>query len=204
MNIAINEEDQKQCTHCKQWKPLSKFSFRKRQNVYQSWCKECINNQSLISTSPEMDIHEQIVIDKLKQNGIQAVSGKELVKEYVDIVAWGCIKIEVKSSILHKGKNFAFRFSERQRTDEVKNDFVVLVCCWETEKTFHILPGNDDCFYIAGKKKSVVMYQPLANRRKFTKFYALLSPLKMYESQEKWLIIEDKRQEISELLKGSV
>lgn len=155
-----------ECRVCKELKPHSEFYERGKDDPRRDFsiCKHCKREQSKrqqvidkkISTVPS----ENLVIARLSAEGIPVLPGKAFSHQRADIVAYGCILIEVKSSRLHDGK-FQFHFSNVQRKHGIRGEIVVLVCRHDNADTFHIFPANSPMFYNPnGRLKHGLTYTP--------------------------------------------
>src|SRR5262245_36882243 len=100
----------KLCNKCGEEKPLEEFYTRRNTgDGYMNWCKECHKSVTYANTRHPKDKAVEMgatdVIRKLQNLGIYAAPGKASVYQHVDVVAWGCVRIEVKSSHLRANKS---------------------------------------------------------------------------------------------------
>lgn len=105
---------------------------------------------------------EQMALDQLRKQGIVAFGGKHIHIEetnHVDIVAWGCVYIEVKHAKLIKG-SFVFRSTQNQIKDGFKAHIVILICEYEDHVTYHYFRADHEAFRINGKIKSSFVFTP--------------------------------------------
>lgn len=201
------------CIACGEEKPHSEFYTRlnPRSTALQKTCKACWTTQ-INSTAKKNNrstlIHfrslsrsdtENAVITKLRTHGIWATSGKASGFKYVDVVAWGAVRIEVKSASLNAAECFDFRFSAKQVRAGVNADFIVLICMDGGSGTFHVFPANHPAFYNSKGLISRVRYNP--DRKAGFEREHILTLEMLLEYQDAWHLIEEKRLEISEHLK---
>lgn len=137
---------------------------------------------------------EYEVIEKLRNMGIHATFGRYSPWKWVDIVAWGCVRIEVKTAQFNDGK-FQFRLTQEGSTHEGWNasDLVLLICRYGDENnTFHLFRRSHPVFYRPdGTVKTGVVYRPGGNPIK--PYGHALSDLLMARYQDRWEMIEHVR-----------
>lgn len=170
-------------------------------------CKECVKSQRVtdrangqkFSFGVPAHATEQAVIDMLKREGIPAAPGKMMRHSLVDVIAWGCVLIECKSSVMDGGRGFLFGFSPRQRLDGVRAHLTILRCDYgDNDVTYHLFRSDDPVFYKQdGKRKRGVHYQPYAKHRK-DKGYAVLTKEIMDAHENQWGMVEQCRCELSQ------
>jgi hypothetical protein len=155
--IPLTDNNSKTCCRCGSLKPLSDFYKRSGINSYTSECKVCMNERSktskrLPATTPRVK-SEVIAIDYLRSKGIYAVPGKSVSSSHVDVVAWGCVGIEVKYAKFGKPENgFQFNASAPQvKRGHYLGEVVMLICDYGDRMTFHFFQSDDEVFYIDRK-----------------------------------------------------
>lgn len=161
-------DNHKVCPDCKQM--LSVDQFHKHGKYLQPRCKACTKKRvasrkaaGLIITDPQHSLiaSEQDVIAQLNKRGIPAQPAKALAHSFGDIIAWGCVPIEVKSASYIDGE-FSWGFSPRQRKGGIRGMFVVLVCYKDGEEPrYHIFDAKHPWFYNNGKLKAGIGYKPV-------------------------------------------
>lgn len=155
------------------------------------------------------EIPELLVVEQLKKLGVPARRTSADVA-YVDVEAWGCVRIEVKSSKLHhhsslEHEQYKFAFSPDQK-GEMVCDIIVLVLL-EPQISFHVFPSNHHIFFYRssvrghtqGARKSAVVYTPNAkhlHRNAVTEDLLLLH-------KNTWELVEECRLMISAKLRNT-
>jgi|GEM_PF-6933178 len=172
-------------------------------HLRQSYCIECFKKrsaeQNLVPRHISTVESERKLIEHLATFGIPALPGKALAHAYADVVAWGCVLLEVKAAQL-VGR-FHFGFTPVQQILGLRGHLLVLVCDYGDKETFHCFDAKDARFYHpSGMLKTGTTYTP--NRKNAGKT-AVFTPDGMQESEDKWELIEDQRQRVRlSLLRG--
>lgn len=149
----------KTCKDCKQEKNKSEFYEHKNRNYesYHPYCKACHqkrNNryQENGHTSPE---HETNLVNYLRGRRISADNGKyENKTPFVDVVALGCVNIEVKNMINYRSRSYIGRITDKQR----KIGFTAHVVALLMDDEFYFFRPDFPKFYNGGKLKSAICY----------------------------------------------
>lgn len=139
---------------------------------FQGRCKECTKKQANIyhaaktSNAPLGRPNENTFIDHLQNLGIAAHMGA-LYKDFkfVDVVAWGCVTIELKYSKPQDGK-YTFMFTPRQK--RLNGEGLHIICLAVdngTQTSYHFFDAKNPLFYQDGKLKNSVYYNPNPQRR---------------------------------------
>lgn len=193
----------KLCRDCKEEKPLSDF-YRQANTPdgHTPRCKPCHGKEMAKYAKKDARTKaghwaEELVVNRLMSMGIFAVPGKRTTMKWVDVVAWGCVTVEVKSA---KFKNGSYRFDMgSQRRRKKIQDIVVLVT--EDTKQCYLFTGDNPLFYRAdGSIKPMVAYN---SSGVYLTENSLTTSL-LNDALDKWQLIEDRRQAISkELINGS-
>lgn len=194
------------CKNCGEEKELSDFYFFKRVNgnVPYDLCKTCykLYTKKNLQKNPESkktyNQDEQQAIDVLRQNGIYATSGKASEFKWVDIAAWGCVRVEVKTSRLHTSGTYRFTFSAIQRMNRLLADVILLVFISDNEeRDYYVFRADDPVFFSDGQLRQVMTYRPDNQRTQ------VLSSELLEAHKDKWSFIEDVRLEIiQDMLNG--
>lgn len=189
------------CEKCKQWKPRSEFYTRSGlPHLILNDCKECRKKAWKPSPVPRTvaaNPTENLVIERMKWYGIPALPGKALSVHFTDVLAWGCIPVEAKSSTLRDNGKFKFGFSPKQHKERVLGDVIVLVCQYSDRNTFHVLPSNHPCFFLAsGKHKTGLEFLP--GQMEVIKHHKrnVMTQGVMDEFEDAWHLIEARRLEL--------
>lgn len=204
---------EKVCKKCGQTKPLTDFHAHPgTKDGHLSTCKVCKNIQqkqyAVVPREISGNPGEMLAADRMQALGIFAITGKMSRWIKQDLVAWGCVRIEVKKSREFGGK-FIFKFDNQARKDNGAH-LVILICDpIDGEPTFHVFPATHPVFYRTGSKrgskvsptgrKTGVEYNPQATCRKNT-YGVPLTPALMEAHQDKWELVEEMRVLISQRL----
>jgi hypothetical protein len=153
-----------------------------------------------------MTIGEQFLIDYLNKRGIYSTPGKAVYAADVDVVAWGCVWIEVKHSklALWGGKEYRFMFkaSPMQSKRGFLAQIVVLICDYIDNQTYHFFDAQHPVFYKDGKVKSGLVFVPgLLKPRKIHQGNTVMTQGMMDAALDSVSLVEDYRLRISESIK---
>lgn len=189
------------CSRCREEKCLSEFYVDRHSGLPVNPCIVCkkanAHNQKNVDDKISTVESERWVIERLARVGIHALPGKALSHYYCDVVAWGCVGIEVKSSSFHLDDGheyFHFGFTHKQKSRGILGQVVVLVCRDVGYNTFHVFPATHPMFYNDdGNLKRAVTYTPM--RSKSGKPSALTDEM-MDEAEDRWELVEEVRQQI--------
>jgi len=196
------------CRRCKIEKSLSEYYTRSGlPHLHLKMCKACYRELGRSQVHSSADRRravvqsEKEVIEILKGQGIPALPGKALGHQYADIIAWGCVLIEVKYSRIRNNNLFIFSFSPQQRNYSIRGDLVVLVCDYGDKITHHVFLSSDPVFYFkSGSLKPSTCYMPYAKQRRNFANRITLMPEYMEAHQGKWDMVEDVRLNVKEFL----
>jgi hypothetical protein len=202
----MNNLNEKYCIKCGELKPLSGFYARKRVgDGYMNWCKDCHKamtySNPLYAKDQVIEATEADVIKKLLSIGIYATPGKASAYNHVDVVAWGCVQIEVKSSTLrHKkgSQHYSFGLTPNQQLNGLRAHVVVLTCLNSNGNSYHIFPSDHEIFQINDRLRTAIVYTPTKTREYKSDIRKSLSHELMQYYQDAWGLIEVKRQQISQ------
>lgn len=172
---------------------LPMTEFYKTAKAYCKYCHRAASNQKKWERSTAGDPIETEVVNLLRSEGIYATLGKASEFTNVDVVSWGCVRIEVKSAEQRANGKWYFNF-QNQRGKGIKADLVLLVLIDGKDKTYHLFPATHPIFYRKGKLKGSVQYDPsnTANRD----YGSSLTEARMWMYQNAWHLIEEHRQRI--------
>jgi hypothetical protein len=193
--------DYPRCSACKQEKARSEFYPRGNSGYVTSECKVCMKlrskNTHKVDRKVSLVQSENDVIEALTRIGIPALPGKALHQQWADVIAFGAVLIEVKSSKDRSGQ-YGFNFTHSQRHGKLRGDIVVLVCK-DDENSFHVFPSNHPMFFMKnGKMRSTLTYTP---NRKNGGRKSVLTDAMMAEAQDNWQLVHDYLRQISDRLR---
>ena len=202
------------CVH--QGLPQSVDNFYRREGgkYLVSECKDCMKVRSATQATRRIPKNvpyhptELIAINRLAQEGIHALPGKAFASSYADIVAWGCVPIEVKYAsrgIEYKRGVFHFVTTAAQRRRGFIADLVMLICDYEERQTFHLFPVTHEVFYMKGRMKTGFVYDPGNPKAgsRHTGNRSVMTDSLMTEYEDRWDLIEAERLRIAEELRTS-
>lgn len=200
----------KVCARCKSELDKSEFYKIRGSNSYVSYCKSCMKAQSRsMKSNKDYEVpyvkSEQIAIDYLSKHGIPALPGKTIRKSFVDVIAFGCVRIEVKYSKLHlNGKDpyFAFQTTPAQRERGFLGDIVMLICDYGDKTTYHFFPVSEPAFYMNDRMKTGIMFTPgFWEARKFGATRTVLVQGTMNDAQDRIELVHSALRDYCEALK---
>lgn len=186
------------CQKCGQSTTLDDYYKNAHGKPTSKICKTCTKEHQRNQKRFQYDIPfhqtELGIINILKGKGIPCVPGKMVRHSLVDVIAWGCVLIECKSSSWDGGRGFLFGFTPRQNVNGVRAHLTVLRCDYgDGNESYHVFPSNHAVFHKEdGTRKHGVHYQPYAAHRK-TKPYEILTEELMNEHRDRWDMIEQYR-----------
>lgn len=195
----------KPCCGCKLDKPLTDFYVRSgvtnpsEPGHYVSECKLCMKRRSkkngrLDPYEPRV-LTEQLAIERLLDVGIFALPGKAISAAEVDVVAWGCVWIEVKYARYesHRGvMKFKFDTTPKQQQRGFLADLVMLICDYGEELTYHLFEANHPVFYMdnGSRVKSGFTFTPGAmEAKKHGDNRVVMTQPMMDSAQDRWDLI---------------
>lgn len=200
------------CYGCGAAKPAEDFYRRSGTDGYLTECKDCMKArgktfaQRRVPDDVSTVATENDVIAVLGAMGVPAVPGKALSQKWVDVVAWGCVNIEVKTSYASDGRSFTFRMTPKQKRDGVRGDLIILICKRDTGSTYHVFRADDPVFFRGGKRRETLPYTFQAKHRKNGSRdgipYAPLTDERMEQARRCWNLVETVRIEKSAALRA--
>lgn len=189
---------QKQCRICNgNFPATSEFFYQHPQSKdkLHSQCKTCTKARAgTYDNIPKGRPNEVLLVNYLLRRGVFADVGAKF-KGYklADVVAWGCVTIEMKYSWSDEERH-KFQFTPRQqRLNGAGVDVICLATEGMGEIEYHFFDAKDPFFYKGGKLKAGISYAPHANRRFSTK--EVLMPDMMDKALDNLSIIECYRLE---------
>lgn len=193
----------KVCQTCNQELPDSPTHFYKRgDGALNKTCKTCYKAQRANNKKPpKTAVHtgEVLAIEKLLQNAIFATSGKSTsYGKWIDVVAWGCVKIEVKYSTITTNGLWQFTFTSTRNQNTQHPDLIMLIGERETgERHYYLFPENHPVFFNEhGKRKKGIGYNPNPVFHMDDLPYAVLTEDLLKSHENAWHFIEMQRQRV--------
>lgn len=188
----MSEYTLRKCVACQELKEPSEFYNRPGGKYVTSECKECMKTRSRNRVPVDRKVavvpSEADVIIELHKQGIPALPGKALHQQWADVIAYGCVLVEVKSAKRHYRGCYQFSFTPSQRAGKLKGDLVVLVCKHDDGNTYHVLQANNPVFYGEdGKLKTAVAWTPGAKHK--GRFISLNDEM-MADAQNQWGLVD--------------
>jgi len=144
----------------------------------------------VISPYEPRALTEQLAIERLLDVGIYAAPGKAVRLAHVDIVAWGCVWIEVKYARYEfkRGvQKFTFNTTPKQQQCGFLADLVMLICDYGDELTYHLFEAQHPVFYMQERIKSGFTFTPGAmEAKKHGDNRVVMTQPMMDEAQDRW------------------
>lgn len=217
--MSESNYDRRICVKCEIVKPFTEFYKRRGftgdlPGHYTSECKDCMRARSresrrLPAYEPAVET-ERLAIERLVAEGIPTAPGKAVALADCDLVAWGCVMIEVKYArlALRRGAyRYHFEVTPVQRSRGFKAHVVMLICDDDGDLTYHLFKASHEVFYIerAGKRrlKSGFTYTPDSAPRQYDDRLVMSDSL-MMSAEDNYELIERVRLAISNKLKSKV
>lgn len=163
----------KVCNKCGQEMPINCFYKRPyydgtTQGHFTSECKSCMKEraktQNRLGFAESRFESENDVLRLLNDQGIPTTTGHNNGFADVDLVAYGCVRIEVKYSRIqlayNKYKQYAWNLTKKQIAKGLKADVIVLVGEDDNgDLSYYILPyPHDTFFHPDGTLKTAFVY----------------------------------------------
>jgi hypothetical protein len=192
-NSTTNPSDLKFCIRCEINKPIAEF-YRKHttRDGLSPYCRVCQlaalekSKQASRERKERSNIrpYEQLAIDKLNNEGVHATSGAyHKGMAWVDIVVFGCIKIETRACIPANGAYKWHIGASHSRQIRLHNNHFLLLVALEDQPRFFVFSPIHPVFYSRGKLKTGIVYNPDVNQRKVRN--SLTSEMMQYH-EDKW------------------
>jgi hypothetical protein len=170
-------------------------------------CKDCRRAAEKAKRGIPRDPHkvhtpsEAWVIERLKAEGIPALPGKALHFAHADVVALGCVLLEVKSASFRQGA-FNFPFTPIQVNKRIRGDIIVLVCELFDHQTYHLFDASDPVFFNEhGARKNGIRFVPGNVEAKRIRLRNVLLQPAMDAARDRWSLVWSVFQAKSEALK---
>jgi hypothetical protein len=166
----MNHVITKTCRLCNgNFPATSEFFYQRPQSKdgLQSQCKPCTKARArTYDNTPKGRPNEVLLVNYLLKHGVFADVGAKF-KDYklADVVAWGCVTIEMKYSWSEIEKH-KFEFTPRQlKMNGAGVDVICLATDGMGEMEYHFFDARNPFFYNCGKLKRTVTYQSHAKWR---------------------------------------
>lgn len=188
-------------------KPLSEFYKGAAKDGKDSYCKPCrsLINREQRETSktrtPDQREEKSTHIGRalLSEQGIPCVTGRESGLPWVDLLAWGCVPVEVKFSTPKENNpnKFVWGFTPRQLINGFSGIFLFIAMGRDEVRSF-VIPCDVPWLTKANRRPKTVAVSVTIGARHFNaKNWDRLQP---YENA--YHIIEEQRVRLSEALKA--
>lgn len=204
--MPSNDSTTRICKKCGGEKPLTDFPKSPTCKEGRMWtCKVCHKHLKANPTFKNDNgrvgwEQEKKVYDLLRSMGIYAQPGINTLWNRADVVAWGCVRIEVKATRRNDAGSWNWNFSNQNREDRIKGDLVVLCAVDGESATYHVFKKDAPCFYKEdGTVKRNVVYAPNRTTTR-SHWHALLTDADMDAARDAWGLVEECRQHISQSL----
>jgi hypothetical protein len=183
--------------------PATPEHFYKRgDGALNKMCKTCYRAKRKGRKSlPKTAIHkgEILAIDMLCRNGIFATSGKSTSNgKWIDVMAWGCVKIEVKYSAENTDGCWGFGFTSTRNKNTQHPHLIMLIGERYTgERRYYLFPENHPVFFNEfGERKKGIGYKIDAIRRSDNLPQVTLTEDLLKSHRNAWHLIEMQRQRV--------
>lgn len=141
-------------------------------------------------------IGETLALKLMSSIGVYAVPARLSVHKFVDIIAWGCVKIEVKTSTVEADGRCQFNFtSQTYAGNDLHGDLTLLIPVKPdgSAVSYHLFPSDHPVFFKAdGKRKRGVQYIPNPKKSRHAGGIRLTKDL-MQSYQNAWHLLEAER-----------
>ena len=184
----------KRCFDCKETKSLNKF-YRNigTKDGYNDRCIDCSKiygkTRPHYSRTEVVQPGEIAAIDKLKSLGIYAAPGKCSEFKWVDVVAWGCVRIEVKYTSSSDGNVISWHLGHKDHSRWEDIDLVLFINDKNGVKDYYLIYADNPIFYKeSGEAKTgiAIRMNPKYTRNNVRDV--------VLENQDNWSLIEEIRQ----------
>jgi len=104
---------------------------------------------------------------------------------HVDVIAWGCVGIEVKRAVFRMPAGYTWTFSPQQK-QALQADVIALIA----DEDIYLFPANHPVFYRDGQRKDAVCYLPEKMRKYRVSLRTGLTDSEMSKALNAWHLIE--------------
>lgn len=173
-----------------------------------STCKECRKLQSRQrklankGKPKKHNIHEQAFIEACHEHGVYAVQATDTRHKFCDVVAWGCVRIEVKHPDTVDDNHYSWRFTVNQARKRLPADIIVLVTEHLGETKYHFFNPLHPIFFNPDQTRKIGLSYVVERERDYhTQYGALITPDILNMHRDAWQTIENTRLEKSKQLR---
>ena len=139
---------------------------------------------------------------------LAAIAANLSVHRRLDLIAWGCVKIEVKYAKFtdtEMNKGFHFAISKKQASDGLVADLVMFICDYGDSETYHIFPVQRPVIQRTIRSRNrAILYVPshMKRHQHVNSGKAMLTKSMMDYYQDAWHLIELVRENYARQLQG--
>lgn len=151
----------KQCSECKQDKPVSEY-YVNSYGYTIARCKPC-QRKFMERYTPQKSkppTHETKLVEYLNRHGIFTQHGNQTNYAHVDVVAWGMIRIEAKLMKLDTKQGVPYYYAGNSPS-QVKNGWKADIVCLILQGVHYFFDVEHPAFYRKGKLKTKILYTPM-------------------------------------------
>lgn len=190
----------KVCVLCGNEKPIELFvTVQKHDGTEYYWdrCRGCYDpirksREAIRNTKEAMALggfpEERELINLLNQRGIFVTNGRGSSFTHVDIVAWGCVPIELKTATINANGIYTFKFTPKQCKLGIDDGLIALR--FGGENAYYVFRSDHPMFYENGNLRRSISFRGCPPTR------SGVSQFEINESRNAWHLIETKRLEV--------
>lgn len=186
------------CRNCHERKPEDDFYIYSSSQKRMPICKKChlikCNQRKPRPKHISGNDSEFRAIQHMRKLGIYAAPGKSSEHHFLDVIAWGCVRVEVKpvTRMFDRQDVWRISFSRNQCEKGLVADVIVVMIPAQSDYHYYVLPANHAFFRDTNGK---LIPEMLINRR-------VLPGSVLHQHRDNWQLIEKIRQEIIDDLKA--
>lgn len=189
----------KVCRQCHEKKPESEFYIYSSTQKRMPICKVCQLSRTNVKKPAPKEVsgnrHEAIAINHMRVMGIYAAPGKSSEYRHLDVIAWGCVRIEIKPVLpmFDRTDIWHINFTRRQSKSQLDADVVIVMIPKRDDFEYYVMPAVHSFFR---NRKGQILRDILFSRH-------IVQGSTLYEYRDNWGLIEEVRQSvITRLLNG--
>jgi hypothetical protein len=158
----------KECRKCHEVKPLTEFYVSSTlKDQLSNKCKLCSIAYGKSRNGNKSPREQEVrFVEYLTKKGIYATLGRNAGDhKWADVVAWGCIRIELKTSFAQfHTERHTFHFNKNQRNN-MTSHLIVLETRYRGKSRYHFFDSDHPIFFAeSGNRKATVVYTANPNR----------------------------------------